>query len=158
HRAHLEMHADGGQLRGVWIDRDETRTRLQGGTGDGFRGFGGTTTGRVRHMNPAWWFGAAAVSTWVILALVPARPVGVRFAPVGVLALTVAVLRLLLIPMGYPIKSLEEWSAWVGAVLLGLGLIACRRFCLVRTTPQALREQIEWACRGLFLTCTEGTN
>jgi hypothetical protein len=109
-------------------------------------------------MNPAWWFAAAAVLVWVILAVVPARPVGVRFAPVGGLALTVAMLRLVLIPMGYPIEGLGEWSAWVGAMVVGLGLIVCRRFCLVRTTPQALREQIEWACKGLFLTCAEGKN
>jgi hypothetical protein len=109
-------------------------------------------------MNPAWWFAVAAVSTWVILTVVPARPVGVRFAPIGGLALTVAVLRLLLIPMGYPIEGFGEWSAWIGTVLLGLGLVTCRRLWLVRTTPEALREQIEWACKGLFLTCTEGKN
>ena len=71
------------------------------------------------------------------------------------MAAAVLAARLGLIAAGYPLKAGMDWSL-TGAVLLGAaGLRLGARVWLVRGGGEELREQIRYACRGLFLECEE---
>jgi hypothetical protein len=84
--------------------------------------------------------------------------VALRVASFGWLALIVVALRLLLVPLGYTIEGDWEWATCVVVFAAGLGLSLLRSLWLVRAAPQALAEQVQWACKGLFLSCTEERN
>jgi len=106
-------------------------------------------------MNPAWLTGAGLLAVYALLVILARRPVGLRTARLGWLVLFVAALRLLLIPVGYPMRGTVEWIAWCGTLAAALIMKSCRRLWIVRVTADSLCEQVRWACNGLFLPCTE---
>jgi hypothetical protein len=106
-------------------------------------------------MNVVWRVGLAVLLVYVLLALLPPRPVGVRLSSLGGLALLVAALRLLLVPFGSPVEGAAEWAALGGTLAAGVGLSLCRRIWIVRATVETLGEQVRWACKGLCLNCAE---
>jgi hypothetical protein len=63
--------------------------------------------------------------------------------------------RIGLLAGGYPLASVldQVLTGFALCAAIGLGLVA--RAWLVRAESATLREQIETACRGLFLQCTE---
>lgn len=102
-----------------------------------------------------WWVAAAGGAVYALLFILARRPVALRVGRLGWLLLAVFVVRLGLLLMGYPLAT------WPDASLAGtamLGAICCRlgtRIWLVRGGADDLRQQIETACRGLFLVCQE---
>jgi hypothetical protein len=106
-------------------------------------------------MNPAWMAGAGGLAVYALLVILSRRPVGLRMARLGWLVLIVAALRLLLVPLGYPMRGTLEWVAWSGTLAAALIMNMCRRLWIVRVTADSLCEQVRWACAGLFLPCEE---
>jgi hypothetical protein len=102
-----------------------------------------------------WVAGAVVVAGYLLLFMLARRPVTLRLGRLGWLLAALVVLRLVLAWAGLP---LEGWPEWIATVLLGLtaiALVPARRVWLVRSSPEALREQIQTACRGLFLGMEE---
>ncbi len=108
-------------------------------------------------MNPLWlpaafWSVAAIFAAGEILLLAfSRRPIAVRAWRVGAVAFLFGTLRLLLLAVGY------SWQGWWDATLLvtffvlAAVLLPARRIWLLRVQREYLREQIETACRGLFI-------
>src|SRR5262245_39366350 len=103
-----------------------------------------------------WAIGAALVVGYVLLFLLARRPVTLRLHRLGWLLLGVAGLRLVLAvagaPFGRPLEDFATLALLAAALVL---VLTARRVWLVRATPEGLREQIQAACRGLFLGVTE---
>jgi hypothetical protein len=99
-----------------------------------------------------WAVGAVAVGGYVLLFVLARRPVTFRLARLGWLLSSLVGLRLVLAGTGVPPQELGEL---IGMVLLGVvavALVLARRVWLVRSSAEELREQIQTACRGLFLS------
>jgi hypothetical protein len=95
------------------------------------------------------------VGGYVLLFVLARRPVTLRLARFGWLLASLVVLRLILAVAGVPFQGLLES---IGTVLVGLvaaALLLAWRVWLVRATAEELREQIQTACRGLFLGLQE---
>jgi hypothetical protein len=102
-----------------------------------------------------WWGAAAVLAAYTLLFLLTRRPVSLRPRRLGCLVLVAGGLRLILLLCGYPLERFGE-QILTGAVLLsGVALLLSARIWLLRVAREALREQIEMACRGLFLECKE---
>jgi hypothetical protein len=102
-----------------------------------------------------WAVGAFLLGGYVLLFVLARRPVTLRPARVGCLLTTLVGLRLVLAVTGVTFQG--TWEV-IGTVLLGvvaMALVLARRAWLVRATGEALREQIQIACRGLFLGVQE---
>jgi hypothetical protein len=101
-----------------------------------------------------WLAGAVVVAGYLLLFVLARRPVTLRLARLGWLLAFLVGLRLVLSLSGLP---LEGWPERIATALLSLSATALmsRRVWLVRSSPEALREQIQTACRGLFLGVEE---
>lgn len=104
-------------------------------------------------MTVLWWFAPGALLLYAFLAVFPPRPVGLRPARLGRLALALVGLRLVLVPAGLPVDGVAEGAALALAAALGAALCLGYRVWVVRATREALGEQVRSACRGLFLDC-----
>ncbi len=102
----------------------------------------------------AWAVLAGALAAY-LLAFALRREVSLRPARLAVLAAAAGTARLLLTALGYPVA----WPVDGGLTILLLasivGLLAARRFWLVRATEEAVRVRIQSACGGLFLPLAE---
>jgi hypothetical protein len=102
-----------------------------------------------------WAVGAAVAGGYALLFVLARRPVTLRLPRVGALLATVVGLRLVLAMPGVTFQGAPEV---IGTVLLGVAaitLILARHVWLVRATADELSEQIQTACRGLFLGVRE---
>lgn len=102
-----------------------------------------------------WCASAFVIGSYVLLFALARRPVTLRLARVGGLLTVIVSLRLILIAAGAPP---EGWPSWIGVILLAViaaALVLARRVWLVRATAEELNEQIQIACRGLFLVANE---
>src|SRR5947209_6267509 len=98
-----------------------------------------------------WAVGALVVVGYLLLFVLARRPVSLRLARVGCLLAGLLGLRLVLAVAGMTLEGTREV---IGAVLLGVAagaLVLGWRVWLVRATGDEVREQIQTACRGLFL-------
>jgi hypothetical protein len=102
-----------------------------------------------------WWVATGVLAVYLALFLLARRPVALRLGRLEWFALTVIVFRLGMVLMGYPLEALADMT-WFGITLLAaVALRFGSRAWLVRAEAGTLREQIETACRGLFLECAE---
>lgn len=102
-----------------------------------------------------WAVGAFVMGGYVLLFVLARRAVSLRLARVGGFLTTILGLRLVLAAAGVTFSGTLEV---IGTVLLGVTaivLLSARRVWLVRATGEELREQIQIACRGLFLGVQE---
>jgi hypothetical protein len=102
-----------------------------------------------------WAIGAFVVGGYVLLFVLARRPVTLRLVRVGCLLTTLAGLRLVLAVAGGTFQGTPDV---MGTVLLGVAAVVFilgGRVWLVRSTAGELREQIQTACRGLFLGVKE---
>jgi hypothetical protein len=102
-----------------------------------------------------WLAGAGAVGGYVLLFALARRPVTLRLPRLGGLLATIVILRLLLIVLGLPLEDELELAVTVLAGVVAVALLLARGVWLLRTTAEELREQIQTACRGLFLDVKE---
>jgi hypothetical protein len=102
-----------------------------------------------------WGAAAGLAVLYVLLFLLARRPVSLRPPRLGWPALAVFVVRIGLIPLGCPVTSLLDGVLLAAAGLAGVGLTPAQRLWLLRAEAPGLREQIETACRGLFLQFAE---
>jgi hypothetical protein len=105
----------------------------------------------------AWlWYGAAAaLAAYLAPFMLAKRPVSLRMRRLGGSALGVFLLRLLMIPLGVAMEMPVDCGLTAFCLLAGVGLWLAERVWLARVDEGSLREQIEAACRGLFLEYTE---
>jgi hypothetical protein len=101
-----------------------------------------------------WWGVAGILAVYITLFLLSRRPAALRLGRLGWLALTVVGLRLVL-GLVYPPAAPLDWALSGTVLASGLALRLGARVWLVREEAATLRQQIETACRGLFLGCTE---
>jgi hypothetical protein len=102
-----------------------------------------------------WAAGAVAAGGYLLLFVLARRPVALRPARVGGLLAGLVGLRLVLAVAGVPLQGSPEV---IGTAVLGWAAVApalAPRAWLVRATGEELREQIQTACRGLFLGLEE---
>jgi hypothetical protein len=102
-----------------------------------------------------WAVGTVVVGGYVLLFVLARRPVTLRLARIGCLLTTILGLRLVLAVTGVTFQGTLEV---IGTLLLGVAAVALIlgwRVWLVRATADELREQIQTACRGLFLGVQE---
>ena len=102
-----------------------------------------------------WTAGAVVMGGYVLLFLLVKRPVSFRLGRFGWLLAIIVALRLLVVMVGVPVSSPLEWIGIVLAGVTVLALLLARRVWLVRASAEELREQLETAFRGLFLTVRE---
>jgi hypothetical protein len=102
-----------------------------------------------------WTAGAVIGGGYVLLFLLARRPVSLRPGRIGGLLAGVCCLRLVAAAAGEPLDEPMEWTglALVGIAAAALGMTW--RSWLVRATAEELRDQVEIACRGLFLGIKE---
>jgi hypothetical protein len=103
-----------------------------------------------------FWLTAAVLAvTYLLLFLGAGRPVALRPGRLALLVGSVVVARLVLLVLGMVLVDGFDIVLLVATGGLALLLWGGRRFWLCRIERDVLREQIETACRGLFLPCTE---
>jgi hypothetical protein len=102
-----------------------------------------------------WYGAAAALAAYLALFLLAKRAVSLRLRRLGGLALNVFLLRLLMIPLGVAMETPVDCGLTGFCLLTGVGLWLSGRVWLARIDEASLREQIQAACRGLFLEFTE---
>ncbi len=103
-----------------------------------------------------YWIAAAAVGTvYLLLFVLTSRLVSLRPRRLGVYVLVVLAGRLALVAAGRPAPALPEAVGGIVGLVAGVLLVRCERWWLLRAEAGVLRAQVEGACRGLFLECTE---
>jgi hypothetical protein len=102
-----------------------------------------------------WLAGAGVVGGYALLFALARRPVTLRLPRLGGLLATIVVLRLLLIVLGLPLEDELELAGTVLAGVAAVALLLARGVWLVRIAAEELHEQIQTACRGLFLGVKE---
>jgi hypothetical protein len=101
-----------------------------------------------------WWAAAVDLTAYITLFLLTRRAAALRLGRLGWLALAVAGLRLVL-GLVHPPATPLDWGLFGTALVSGLALRLGARLWLVRAEAETLRQQIQTACRGLFLGYTE---
>jgi hypothetical protein len=104
----------------------------------------------------AFWVSAAGVlGGYVTLFLLARRPVTLRLGRLEWFFLAVLGARLGIILLGYPLETAADMVLFGATLLAAVGCRMGSRVWLVRAKADTLREQLETACRGLFLGCAE---
>lgn len=102
------------------------------------------------------WLGTAATGfLYTMLFLLARRPVAIRAGRLANLGLMALALRLLLLAAGYQVETGLDATFMVGTLLVTCVLVLGRRVWIVNAREADLRQQVEAACRGLFLSCDE---
>ena len=102
-----------------------------------------------------WWGVFAASAVYGAVFILAKRPVAIRSGRLGWMLLTVFSARCFLLFVGYAIETRLD-AILTGATLLSA---ACFRMnekvWLIRVSADELRQELQTACRGLFLECEE---
>lgn len=102
------------------------------------------------------WLAATAVGfVYIMPFLLARRPVAIRAQRLAVMGLIVLVLRLVWIAAGFKLKGLLDVTLLVATLLGTVGLVLWRHAWITRSGLDEFREQVESACRGLFLVFEE---
>jgi hypothetical protein len=102
-----------------------------------------------------WATAGGVVGVYVLLFILARRPVTLRFGRLGWLLATIVTLRMLEGCTSGCLWPLPDFLATVVMGLLAAYLVQSWRVWLVRATAAELHEQIQTACRGLFLGVAE---
>lgn len=94
---------------------------------------------------------AVIAASEILFFIFSQRPIAVRLTRVGVFGLFFGLLRLLLWVIGYSWLGWWDYGSTVALLLLAVASFPARRIWLVRSLHEQFLEQVQAACRGLFI-------